>query len=111
MHNVKQERSNDLYCQLQQHHSVALGAGLVGMVANKISTLQLQDCDTMKPETDTILGYAQLPDGGWEPILPAEPGYIYTQAFILCQQCQTAIRPQGGPSYNSLCPTCYEQNT
>ena len=60
---------------------------------------------------DQILGYAQLPDGTWEPILPAKPGYIYTQAFVLCEQCQTAIRPQGGPIRNALCPTCYEQNT
>jgi hypothetical protein len=65
----------------------------------------------MKPETETILGYAQLPDGSWEPILPAKRGYIYTQAFILCGRCQTAIRPQGGPNSKALCPTCYEQNT
>jgi uncharacterized paraquat-inducible protein A len=65
----------------------------------------------MKPDTETILGYAQLPNGLWEPILPAQRGYIYTQAFILCGQCQTAIRPQGGPNSKALCPTCYEQHT
>jgi hypothetical protein len=65
----------------------------------------------MKPETETILGYAQLPDGSWEPILPAKRGYIYTQAFILCGQCRTAIRPQGGPNHKALCLTCYEQHT
>ena len=65
----------------------------------------------MKLETETILGYAQLPDGSWEPILPAKKGYIYTQAFILCGQCRTAIRPQGGPNHKALCPTCYEQHT
>jgi len=60
---------------------------------------------------DQILGHARLPDGTWDPILPAEPGYIYTQAFVLCEQCQTAIQPQGGPIRNALCPTCHEQNT
>jgi hypothetical protein len=65
----------------------------------------------MKPETETILGYSRLPDGSWEPILPAKPGYIYTQAFVLCGQCRTAIRPQGGPNHKALCLTCYEQNT
>ena len=60
---------------------------------------------------DQILGYAEKPDGSWEPILPAQRGYIYTQAFILCRECRSAIRPQGGPNRNALCPTCYEQNT
>ena len=60
---------------------------------------------------DQILGYDEKPDGSWEPILPAQRGYIYTQAFILCRECQTAIRPQGGPSCNALCPTCYEHTT
>jgi hypothetical protein len=62
-------------------------------------------------ETQPILGYDQLPDGSWEPILPAERGMIYTQAFILCRECRSAIRPQGGPRINALCPTCYENNT
>ena len=57
----------------------------------------------------TVLGYDQLPDGSWEPILPAERGMIYTQAFILCGQCRSAIRPQGGPRRHALCPQCYEK--
>ena len=57
----------------------------------------------------TILGYSQLPDSSWEPIMPSVRGYIYTQAFILCRECQAAIRPQGGPNYNSLCVNCYEK--
>ena len=65
----------------------------------------------MNQDQEQILGYAQLPDGLWEPILPAKRGYIYTQAFILCGLCQTAIRPQGGPNSKALCPTCYEHTT
>jgi hypothetical protein len=64
----------------------------------------------IKPDP-TVLGYDQLPDGSWEPILPAERGMIYTQAFILCCECRGAIRPQGGPRRNALCPKCYENNT
>lgn len=63
----------------------------------------------MNTPDQTVLGYDQLPDGSWEPILPAERGYIYTQAFILCRECQIAIRPQGGPRLRSLCPQCYEK--
>lgn len=63
-----------------------------------------------KPD-QTVLGYDQLPDGSWEPILPSVRGMIYTQAFILCRECRSAIRPQGGPRINALCPTCYENNT
>jgi hypothetical protein len=62
----------------------------------------------MNQAEDQILGYTQKPDGSWEPILPAQRGYIYTQAFILCRECQAAIRPQGGPNRNALCLTCYE---
>lgn len=65
----------------------------------------------MTESDQTVLGYDQLPDGSWEPILPAERGMIYTQAFILCCECQTAIRPQGGPRRHALCPKCYENNT
>lgn len=56
-----------------------------------------------------ILGYTRREDGVWETIEPAKHGYIYTQAFILCSQCNKAIRPQGGPRYNSYCLDCYEK--
>lgn len=56
-----------------------------------------------------ILGYTEREDGTWEAIEPAERGYIYTQAFILCRECNKAIRPQGGPRYNSVCLECYEK--
>lgn len=55
-----------------------------------------------------ILGYSQREDGVWETIEEAKRGYIYTQAFILCKKCSTAIRSVGGPRYNSLCRSCYE---
>lgn len=63
----------------------------------------------MNEPDQTVLGYDQLPDGSWEPILPAQRGYIYTQAFILCSECHSAIRPQGGPRSHALCPKCYEK--
>lgn len=51
-----------------------------------------------------ILGY--YADG--EPIHEVERGFITTAAFILCSQCQAAIRAMGGPSYGALCVPCHE---
>lgn len=34
-------------------------------------------------------------------------GFIYTQAFILCSTCNTAISGHGGPRFGSRCPPCY----
>lgn len=34
-------------------------------------------------------------------------GYVYTQAFILCCECNQPISPIGGPRYGSRCPPCY----
>jgi hypothetical protein len=58
--------------------------------------------------SDEILGYTQY-DNKWTPIIQPK-GYVYTCAFILCSKCQSAISSHGGPSYNSLCLKCYEEN-
>ena len=60
-------------------------------------------------DNDDVLGYAPTPDGGYEPIHNAKHGYVYTQAFILCSRCRTAIRPQGGPMLGAICKECYER--
>ena len=44
-----------------------------------------------------------------EPIYAPRPGYVTTQAFILCSSCGGAISSSGGPRYNSVCLKCIEQ--
>ena len=56
---------------------------------------------------DEILGYTKL-HNEWIP-LTQPTGYIYTAAFILCKSCKKPVSGRGGPNYNALCPTCYEQ--
>jgi hypothetical protein len=59
--------------------------------------------------TNEILGYSKTDSGQWEPIIQPR-GYVYTAAFILCQQCKDPISSHGGPRYNSLCIFCYERD-
>lgn len=63
---------------------------------------------SINPEPE-ILGYRfdQNKDQ-WEPIYPLKKGYIATQAFILCRECRSAISSVGGPSYNSVCLGCWD---
>jgi len=56
-----------------------------------------------------VIGYTEREDGVWETIEEAKHGYIYTQAFILCRECEGAISSVGGPRYNSVCLKCYEK--
>lgn len=44
-----------------------------------------------------------------EPIYAPRPGYVTTQAFILCTSCGSAISSSGGPRYNSLCLKCLDK--
>ena len=37
------------------------------------------------------------------------PGFIYTQAFILCCECGGVVSGHGGPNPNAICLTCYEK--
>ena len=66
-----------------------------------------------------ILGYRELPklvDEAYNysirsyvfsPIYKTGPGYIVTQAFILCRECNATISSTGGPGYGSVCLKCY----
>ena len=54
-------------------------------------------------EERKIIGYTL------EPIYETPPGYIVTQAFILCSSCKSAISSTGGPRYNSLCLKCVDK--
>lgn len=53
-------------------------------------------------ENNPVLGY----DENNNPIIQPR-GYIYTQAFILCRECNNPISSVGGPMYNSICIQCY----
>lgn len=56
-------------------------------------------------ENNPILGY----DKDDKPIIQPK-GYIYTQAFIMCRECNRPISPMGGPRYNSICVGCYMEH-
>ena len=59
--------------------------------------------------SDIVIGYVRKLYGSYDPIYPAQPGYIYTRAFILCHKCNTTIRSHGGPYRTALCIPCYEK--
>lgn len=51
-------------------------------------------------ENDTYRAIQQPSGGQW----------IYTQAFIICSECHTAISGHGGPGHNSICLDCYNNH-
>jgi hypothetical protein len=57
----------------------------------------------------TIIGWERLPSGNWRPIEELRPEYIYTAAFINCNDCGTAISSMGGPRTYALCLECFQQ--
>jgi len=61
------------------------------------------DKDYIMNLTDApIIGY----DGDNKEIRQPK-GMVYTQAFIICSQCNQPISSHGGPRYNSICMSCY----
>ena len=54
-------------------------------------------------EERKVIGYTL------EPIYETQPGYITTQAFILCSSCGGAVSSNGGPRYNALCLKCIDK--
>lgn len=54
-----------------------------------------------------IIGYQET-QAGYKEILKPCSGQIYTQAMILCTDCNTTISSRGGPRYNSVCVKCYD---
>ena len=52
------------------------------------------------------IGYTET-ETGYEPIFAPGPGYVVTQAFIMCRDCGGPISPCMGPRYNAVCLTCY----
>ncbi len=44
-----------------------------------------------------------------EPIYAPRPGYVTTQAFVLCSSCGGAVSSTGGPRYNALCLRCIDK--
>lgn len=62
----------------------------------------------MEKEEKEILGYAPNHSGdGFVPIYPPKKGFVYTQAFIICEVCGKPISAMGGPRPGSLCVECY----
>ena len=62
----------------------------------------------MGSNKQTVLGYTETSDGRYLPI--EQPmGMIYTQAFILCRECDKHISPVGGPAWKSICVDCYDK--
>jgi hypothetical protein len=57
--------------------------------------------------TEEVLGYAKTSKDTWQPIVQPK-GYIYTAAFIFCNDCKKTISSHGGPSYNALCSQCFD---
>jgi hypothetical protein len=59
--------------------------------------------------TNCILGYQFNYDKDrWTPIYETPKGSIVTQAFILCEECRSAISSCGGPRYGSICISCWD---
>jgi hypothetical protein len=59
--------------------------------------------------SEKILGYYfDYEQDKWYPIYKTPPGYIVTQAFILCGECRSAISSTGGPKHGSVCLTCWD---
>jgi hypothetical protein len=56
------------------------------------------------PEHVPVIGYDKL----GQPIRQPR-GLIYTQAFILCCQCNAPISGHGGPRYGSVCLSCHDK--
>lgn len=57
---------------------------------------------------DIIIGYTLTDKDTYEPIYEPKRGFVYTQAFITCYECRTAISSCGGPRHNSLCLKCFD---
>lgn len=60
----------------------------------------------MKLNDAPVIGYDE---SGKEIRQPK--GWIYTQAFIMCRECNKPISSHGGPRYNSVCIQCYNKET
>lgn len=60
--------------------------------------------DTTEP---TILGWERLPSGNWRAIEELKKSYIYSAAFINCNQCNRAISGMGDPRSYALCLECF----
>jgi len=58
---------------------------------------------------EKLIGYVEQEEG-FEPLYEIPRGYIATAAFILCKHCRGAIASMGGPRYNAVCLTCYEDS-
>ncbi len=63
---------------------------------------------TQMHNDDTIIGYTRTGKDTYEPIYEPKRGFVYTQAFIICHECNTAISGCGGPRHNSLCLKCFD---
>ncbi len=57
---------------------------------------------------ETIIGYTHTGKDTYEPIYEPKRGFVYTQAFIICYKCNTAISGCGGPRHHSLCLKCFD---
>lgn len=58
---------------------------------------------------DTILGWERLDSGNWRPIEELKEGYIYSAAFVCCNECGAAISGMGGPKSYALCIECFKK--
>jgi hypothetical protein len=43
----------------------------------------------------------------FDPIYETQRGFITTQAFRMCRECESVISSTGGPGYRSVCLKCY----
>jgi hypothetical protein len=57
----------------------------------------------VEEDLDEPIGYTL------EPIYAPRPGFVTTQAFVLCSSCGGAVSSTGGPRYNSLCLRCIDK--
>ena len=63
----------------------------------------------MDSDNQAVLGYTETSDGRYIAITKQQPGMVYTQAFIMCRECDKIISPVGGPAWKSICVDCYNR--
>jgi len=59
---------------------------------------------------DNHIGYIEREEGFYK-LYKSKPGYIVTQAFVLCKYCEAVISSTGGPKYDAVCLNCYDKGS
>ncbi len=60
-------------------------------------------------DNTNIIGWERTQSGNWRPIEELKEGYIYSAAFIHCNECRAVISGMGGPRSYALCIDCFNR--